>query len=210
GTLPFGPGALPLPAPAALVGLLVLPLFLLPVGRGRRAWLAAGCRALATVGIVLVLAGVHVEVARPGAGVCLVAAIDVSASVQGAARATAADYLARIVPALGTSDLLGTIAFAGRPQAVVPPGAPPPPPPRAAGRRAGRSCRPRATPPSIPETPTSWPPSRAPRRSAPRIGRRRSSSSATATRPRVARSPRSGSRSRASPSTRSCRRRPRS
>src|SRR6185369_16897396 len=81
----------------------------------------------AAAAVVLALAGLSIEHARPAAGVCVVAAIDVSASVQRAARDAARDYLAEIVPALGENDVVGSVGFAGRARVVAHP---------AAGRRA--------------------------------------------------------------------------
>jgi Mg-chelatase subunit ChlD len=71
--------------------------------------------------VVLALAGVYVERTRPGAGACIVAAIDVSASVQRGASETAADFLARLLPALGDDDVVGSLAFAGRTRIVAHP-----------------------------------------------------------------------------------------
>src|SRR5206468_3513521 len=77
-TLPFGVGALGVAYPAALAALLGLPLFFVGASRFR---LAAACRALAAALVVLALAGLSLERAHPEAGTCVVAAIDVSASV---------------------------------------------------------------------------------------------------------------------------------
>ncbi len=110
-TLPFGAGALGVAYPAALAALAALPLFFVRASRFR---LAATCRALAAALVVLALAGLRLERARPEAGACVVAAIDVSASVGSAGRDTAREFLARLVPALGARDALGALAFAGR------------------------------------------------------------------------------------------------
>jgi Mg-chelatase subunit ChlD len=99
--------------PGMLLLLFAVPLFF--VGHGRRATrLAAACRSLAATALVLVLAGAHVERARPQAGTCVVAAVDVSASVGGAATERAREFLGRLVPVLGAHDVLGSLAFAAR------------------------------------------------------------------------------------------------
>ena len=114
-TLPLAAGALEVAYPAALAALLALPLFFVGASRFR---FAATCRALAAALIVLALAGPSLERARPEGGACVVAAIDVSASVGSAARDTAREFLARLVPALGARDALGALAFAGRPRVL--------------------------------------------------------------------------------------------
>jgi len=117
-TLPFDVGALGVAYPAALAALLGLPLFFVGASRFR---LAAACRALAAALVVLALAGLSLERAHPEAGTCVVAAIDVSASVGSAARETAHAFLARLVPALGARDAIGAVAFAGRTRVLARP-----------------------------------------------------------------------------------------
>src|SRR5206468_8338260 len=117
-TLPFGVGALGVAYPAALAALLGLPLFFVGASRFR---LAAACRALAAALVVLALAGLSLERAHPEAGTCVVAAIDVSASVGSAGRETAHAFLARLVPALGARDAIGAVAFAGRTRVLARP-----------------------------------------------------------------------------------------
>src|SRR5207247_602288 len=117
-TLPFGVGALGVAYPAVLAALLGLPLFFVGASRFR---LAAAGRALAAPLVVLALAGLSLERAHPEAGTCVVAAIDVSASVGSAARETAREFLARLVPALGARDTLGAVAFAGRSRVLARP-----------------------------------------------------------------------------------------
>jgi hypothetical protein len=110
--------------PAALWLLGLLPLFFVRRGRGASggaALLAAGVRAAAAAAIVAALAGMHLERARPEAGTCLVAAIDVSASVQHAAVDRAREVLDRLLPSLGPDDLIGAIAFAARTRVVAHP-----------------------------------------------------------------------------------------
>jgi Ca-activated chloride channel homolog len=107
-----------LDTPAALVALAALPLFL--VG-ARRAPAAAACRALGATALVLALAGLYRERDRPAVGVCLVAAVDRSASVGDAAAARARDFLARTLPALGPADLAGAVAFGARARVVAAP-----------------------------------------------------------------------------------------
>ncbi len=83
-SLPYALGTLHVGSSLVLLALLALPL-LFRGARNRSTWLASVCRALAAVALVLTLAGLYLERARPEAGTCVVAAIDVSASVQGAA-----------------------------------------------------------------------------------------------------------------------------
>ena len=56
--------------------------------------------------MIELLAGVHLERPRPEAGTCLVAAIDVSASVQRAGAERAREVLEVLVPRLGPDDLV--------------------------------------------------------------------------------------------------------
>ncbi len=98
--------------PAVLLLALAVPLFFLGSGASRVARVAAACRALAAIGLVLVLAGADLERTRPQAGTCVVAAIDVSASVGAAAATRAREFLGRLVPALGEYDVVGSVAFA--------------------------------------------------------------------------------------------------
>ncbi len=110
--------------PAVLLLLLALPLFFVRRGRGQAtaaARLAALARAAAVAALVLVLADVHLARPRPEAGSCLVAAIDVSASVQRAAVARARDVLARLLPLQGPHDLVGAVAFASRARVLAAP-----------------------------------------------------------------------------------------
>jgi len=104
--------------------LLGLPFFFVRRGRGTGSYaeiLAALVRATATAALILLLAGIHLERPRPAAGTCLVAAIDVSASVQRAASERAREVLANLLPALGPHDLIGSIAFAARAHVVTHP-----------------------------------------------------------------------------------------
>jgi Ca-activated chloride channel homolog len=110
--------------PAVLLLLLGLPLFFVRRGRGERsraATLAALARAAAAAALILVLAGVHLARPRPESGACLIAAIDVSASVQRAAVERARDVLEGLLPALAPHDLIGSVAFAARPRVVAHP-----------------------------------------------------------------------------------------
>jgi Mg-chelatase subunit ChlD len=108
-TLPGTLGTVTLAAPGWLAALLVLPLIL---AGARRARAAATCRALALVAVVLTLAGASVERPRPESGNCVVAAIDVSASVGTAAVDSARTFLGRLRRSLGRDDLLGSLVFA--------------------------------------------------------------------------------------------------
>ena len=117
-TLPLGIGALRVACPAALAALLLVPLFFASAAGFR---LAAAFRALASALVILALAGLSLERARPEAGTCVVAAVDVSASVGGAAREAAREFLGRLAPALGARDLTGALAFAGRTRVLAHP-----------------------------------------------------------------------------------------
>src|SRR5262249_52543613 len=81
---------------------------------GRRGRIAACCRALAALSLVLALAGLFLERPRPAAGGCLIAGIDVSTSVGRAAADGARDFLRRVVPALASNDVLGSLTLAGQ------------------------------------------------------------------------------------------------
>lgn len=109
--------------PLLLLCLLALPLFFgrFPAKRSRAARAAAALRAAAAAAIVFVLAGVHLDRPRPETGSCLVAAIDVSASVQGAAVQRARSELARLLPALRPEDVIGSVAFAAHAHVVSAP-----------------------------------------------------------------------------------------
>lgn len=119
-SLPFALGTLRLLFPAMLVALTALPLFFLGA-RGWQARLASACRAFAAGALVLTLAGLYLERARPEAGTCIVAAIDVSASVQRAGADSARDFLARLTPLLGPHDLLGAVSVAARARVLAHP-----------------------------------------------------------------------------------------
>jgi Mg-chelatase subunit ChlD len=123
-TAPFGLGTLNVETPAVLFLLLALPLLFFRLATSRRARLAAACRALAAGLLVLALAGLRLVRPAPASGSCVVAAIDVSASVAGAAVASARAFLARLERALGPDDLLGTFVFAGNTRLIRRPAAP--------------------------------------------------------------------------------------
>jgi Mg-chelatase subunit ChlD len=111
-------------SPAVLLALVAVPLFVLTARDAR----AAGvCRALAATALVLVLAGVTAERDRPARGACVIAAIDVSASVGGAAVERAREALGALLPALDADDLVGAVAFATHPRVVAAPAPPPRP-----------------------------------------------------------------------------------
>ena len=107
-TLPFGVGALRFAWPAALLGLVLVPLVFL---RARHALAGAACRSAAVLAVVLVLAGAHLETSRPRHGACVLAAVDVSASVQDAAVDAARTFLGRLLRTLGPDDVVGSVAF---------------------------------------------------------------------------------------------------
>jgi Mg-chelatase subunit ChlD len=123
-TLPFALGTLHVESPGFLVGLLAVPLFVI-AARGATA--AGVVRALAFTVLLGVLAGVSVERARPAAGTCVVAAIDVSASVGDGAADAARTFLTGVLRAMGPGDLVGTVAFAGRAEVVAEPAPAPQP-----------------------------------------------------------------------------------
>jgi Ca-activated chloride channel family protein len=118
--LPFALGAFGVTSPMTLLALAAVPLFFL-FARGARA--AALARSLATIAVVLALAGLYLERSRPEAGTCIVAAIDESASVRHAAADRARDFLGHVVPVLRRGDLLGSVAFAARAHVVAHPNA---------------------------------------------------------------------------------------
>jgi hypothetical protein len=109
-------------SPAILWLLLPAPLFVWSAWRRARA--AGLCRGAAWSLLVVVLAGPFVVRDRPATGVCVVAAIDVSTSVQNAAVGAARRVLETVSPRLGPDDLVGSVAFAARPWMVATPGAP--------------------------------------------------------------------------------------
>jgi Mg-chelatase subunit ChlD len=122
-------------APAALLLLLAVPLLALVAARPT----AIALRALAAIGLVLVLAGVFLRWPRPAGGACAILAIDVSASVQDAGIDAAARVLPALARALGPRDLVGVVAFADGARVVAAPSPTPPTP--AAMRRAGATAR---------------------------------------------------------------------
>ena len=121
-TLPFGLGILRLDCPAALLALLAVPLFFLAAG-ARRRLATALCRAAAAFTVAFLLAAPRLEMPRPEQGACVIAAIDVSASVQDAAVESARRFLARLLPSLGPDDVVGSVAFAARARVVAHPAA---------------------------------------------------------------------------------------
>ena len=80
----------------------------------RRTRAAALCRAGAIAMVVLCLAGAHVVHLRPAAGACVVAVVDVSASVARGGVAAARTFLRSLLPLTGPEDMVGAVAFAGR------------------------------------------------------------------------------------------------
>src|SRR5262245_43265703 len=103
-------------SPRVLVALLVVPLFLVTA---RGALAAGSCRAVAAAALVLALAGLMLVHDRPAGGACVVAAIDVSASVERAAVESARRFLGDLVPTLGEDDVAGSVAFAARAHVVA-------------------------------------------------------------------------------------------
>lgn len=114
-------------APTLLWLLLLIPPVVLAVAWRRHAT-AAALRALAGVGIVLVLAGAYVRRPRPAGGACVILAIDVSGSVRRAGLDAAARALPALARALGSHDVVGAIAFADGARVLAVPSAVPPSP----------------------------------------------------------------------------------
>jgi len=117
-SLPFGLGTVHLTWPWMLAGLAVLPLFLLGARTSRVTMAAALCRTFGICALLLTLAGLFVSRPTPEVGSCVIAAIDISASVHDAAAETAADYLGPVLAALGPNDVIGSVAFASRAHVV--------------------------------------------------------------------------------------------
>jgi len=113
-------------APRMLLLLFLVPLVVL-AGRRGTAW-AAALRALAAVGLVLVLAGAYVQRSRPSGGACVVLAVDMSASVARAGIDAAARMLPTIAHALRPQDVVGAVAFGGNARVLSPPSHEPPTP----------------------------------------------------------------------------------
>ncbi len=107
--------------PRVLVLLALVPLVFLGTRGDRHRRRAALLRAIAAVAVVLVLAGARLERPRPAAGACVVAAVDVSRSVGGAAMRAAERVLPALDARLGPDDLFGAVAFAGRTAVVARP-----------------------------------------------------------------------------------------
>ena len=106
-----------------LVALAALPLLFRHV-RTRRERAAAACRALASAALILTLAGLHIERAQPEQGTCLVAVIDVSASVGTAAVTQARTFLDEALALAGPHDLLGSVAFGSYARVIARPDPP--------------------------------------------------------------------------------------
>lgn len=111
--------------PAALLLLLLVPWLLLwaPAGTTRRR-LAATCRGSAFVLLVLTLAGVALTAGLPDNRLSLIAAVDVSESIDAEGRRWEERYLAEVAAALAPDDELGVVAFGRDAQVLSPPGAP--------------------------------------------------------------------------------------
>ncbi|MEB2283149.1 MAG: VWA domain-containing protein [Myxococcales bacterium] len=110
--------------PAVLALLALLPLLCARrrgVGADRTALLAMLARGAAATAVIALLAGVRLERPRPEAGTCLIAAIDVSASVEDGAVARARDVLGHVLRRLGPDDVLGSLRFAARAHVVAHP-----------------------------------------------------------------------------------------
>jgi Ca-activated chloride channel homolog len=107
--------------PAGIAAVMALLAF---VAWGAPARRAAALRGLAAAALILVLGGATVERPRPAGGACVVTAIDVSGSMQGAGMEAARGFLARLMPELGADDVVGSVAFAGRARVLADPARP--------------------------------------------------------------------------------------
>ena len=86
-----------------------------------RALAAMACRAGAVAAVVLCLAGLHVSHLRPAAGACIVALVDVSASMARGGADAAREFMAPLLALTGPDDMIGSVAFAGRAAVVAHP-----------------------------------------------------------------------------------------
>jgi len=97
-------------APSALVLLALLPLFVWLRPRQRRAsWL----RGLAFLLLVLAGAGLRLSALLPQSDLAVIAAVDLSDSIDGKGRAWARGYVERLAGALPPGDQLGVLQFGG-------------------------------------------------------------------------------------------------
>jgi Mg-chelatase subunit ChlD len=106
---------------------LVVAAGLLTAGR-RGAALAAAARMMALSLLVLVAAGLSIEVPREARSLCLVLSTDVSASVGDRAERLGDEIARDLVAKLRPDDRLGAVAFARQAQILAWPSAPPRPP----------------------------------------------------------------------------------
>ncbi len=108
--------------PWVLALVLAAPLFLLwrPHGSHRAAWLRCG----AFVALILALGGVRLTTLLPSDRLTLIAAVDVSTSIDSAGREWMKRYLDEVVGALAPGDELGIVAFGDDISLVQPPGPP--------------------------------------------------------------------------------------
>jgi Mg-chelatase subunit ChlD len=114
-----------LPHPAALLLLLCVPLLVALARKDfSRHRLALGCRLAAFVLLVLTLAGLAISVRLPSDQLSLIAAVDVSQSIDAKGRRWEQRYLDDVAAALAPGDELGVVAFAKEGKVVAPPGPP--------------------------------------------------------------------------------------
>jgi Ca-activated chloride channel family protein len=114
-----------LPHPAALLLLLCIP-FLTALARKdfSRHRLALGFRLAAFVLLVLTLAGLAISVRLPNDRLSLIAAVDVSQSIDAQGRRWEQRYLDDVAAALAPGDELGVVAFAKEAKVIAPPAPP--------------------------------------------------------------------------------------
>jgi len=98
--------------PSALLLLLLTPLFFY-VGRQASARVPAALRAAAFISVVLALAGFRLSALLPESRLALVAAVDLSDSIDAEGRQWAERYVRNLAGALPPGDELGVVQFAG-------------------------------------------------------------------------------------------------
>lgn len=111
--------------PAALLLLLCLPIVVaLARQRSGRHRLALRLRLAAFVLLVLTISGLAISARLPSDRLSLIAAVDVSESIDAEGRRWEQRYLDELAAALAPGDELGVVAFAKEPKVMQPPGAP--------------------------------------------------------------------------------------
>ncbi|MGH7860302.1 MAG: hypothetical protein ACREQY_23480, partial [Candidatus Binatia bacterium] len=123
------PGTLVVESPIALGFLLILPVLVAALLRwskpGGALWAALTLRTVATVLVVLAVAGLALESRTPANDLCIVVAADLSESVGADGAETRERLIADLRERLRPGDLLGAVGFARRAEVVEWPGSPP-------------------------------------------------------------------------------------